>query len=119
MGDVQGTGGVRIDIPEIKNAAINVGSSGDNTIITAVTGKRLAVVGVFLMSDGSVDARFENGVAGDFKTGEQPLEVRDGFVLPLGGPESYWWIGGVNTLLNLELSAAIQVHGCVSYREID
>lgn len=119
MGDVQGTGGVRIDIPETKSAPINDGTSGDNTIVAAVVGKRIAVLGAFVMADGTVDARFENGVAGDFKTGEQPLQAREGFVLPIGGPESYWWIGSVNTLLNLELSAAVFVHGCVAYREID
>ena len=119
MVDVQGTGGVRIDTPEIKSAVINDSSSGDNTIVAAVSGKKIAVLGVFVMSDGTVDVRFEDGVAGAFKTGQMPLEAREGFVLPIGGPESYWWIGSANTLLNLELSAAINVHGLVSYREID
>lgn len=119
MADVQGTGGMRIDIPEIKNAPINVSATPDNTIITAVVGKRIAVLGIFLMSDGNVDARFEDGVAGTAFTGQQPFQARDGFVLPIGGPESYWWIGTVNTLLNLELSSAINVHGCVAYREIN
>ena len=118
MADVRGFGGQRYDAPEIKNAPINNGASGDNTIITAVAGKRFAVLGVFVMSDGTVDVRFEDGAAGTAVTGEQPLQAREGFVLPIGGPESYWWIGTVNTLLNMELSAAIQVHGCVAYREI-
>ena len=119
MADVQGGGGVRIDIPEIKNAPINDSASGDNTIVAAVSGKRIAVLGVLVISDGAVDVRFEDGAGGTAKTGQMPLRAREGFVLPVGGPESYWWIGTANTLLNLELSAAVNVHGLVSYREIN
>ena len=119
MADVRGGGGIRYDAPEIKTADINDSATPDNTIIAAVAGKRFAVLGVMVMSDGTVDVRFEDGAGGTAFTGQMPLRAREGFVLPIGGPECYWWIGTANTLLNLELSAAINVHGIVSYREID
>ncbi len=118
MADVRGHGGVRIDTPEIKTADINDAATPNNTIIAAVAGIRIAVLGVMVMSDGNVDVRFEDGAAGTAFTGQMPLQVREGFVLPIGGPECYWWIGSTNTLLNLELSSAVNVHGIVAYREI-
>lgn len=99
---------------EPKYADINDATSGNNTIIAAQgAGKRIAVYSVIVMSDGTVDVRFEDGAGGTAFTGQMPLQEREGFtynggLIPL-------WVGSANTLLNLELSAAIRVHGHVSY----
>jgi hypothetical protein len=100
-------------------ADINDASSGDNTIVAAAgAGKRIAVWSVLVVSDGTVDVRFEDGAGGTAFTGQIPLQEREGFSYSAGGIVPLW-IGSANTLLNLELSAAINVHGHVSYSVID
>lgn len=100
-------------------ADINDASSGDNTIVAAVgAGKRIAVWAVLVVSDGTVDVRFEDGAGGTAFTGQIPLQAREGFAHAAGGLVPLW-VGSANTLLNLELSAAINVHGHVSYTVMD
>jgi hypothetical protein len=100
-------------------ADINDASSGDNTIIAAqAAGKRIAVWAVMVVSDGTVDVRFEDGAGGTAFTGQIPLQAREGFTYSAGGMVPLW-VGSAATLLNLELSAAINVHGSVSYSVID
>ena len=100
---------------EVQNAAINDASSGDNTIVAAAgAGKRIAVLSWSLISDGTVDARWEDGAAGTAFTGQYPFQAREGIARNGNGIYPLW-IGTANTLLNLELSAAINVHGDVSY----
>jgi hypothetical protein len=100
-------------------ADINDAGSGDNEIIAAqAAGKRIAVWSVFLVSDGTVDARFEDGAAGTAFTGQIPLEAREGFSVSAGGLVPLF-VGGAATNLNLELSAAVRVHGSVSFTVID
>jgi len=120
MADVQGLGGVSIDLPEIKSAAVNCGALGDNTIVAAVAGKRIAVLGCCVIATGTVNIAWWDGpsATGTQKTGDVNLQAREGYVLPIGGPASYWWIGTTNTALVLNLSAAVNVDGIVTYREI-
>ncbi len=103
----------------IKSADINDGSSGDNTIIAAVSGKRIAVLGILLVAVGTVNMEWWDGAAGTKITGDVNAQAREGYVLPVGSPTSFWWIGTTNTALVLNLSAAIAVDGLVTYREID
>ncbi|KKL91348.1 hypothetical protein LCGC14_1895610, partial [marine sediment metagenome] len=100
-------------------ADINDAGSGDNAIIAAqAAGKRIAVWSILLVSDGTVDIRFEDGAAGTPFTGQIPLQVREGFSTSAGGLVPLF-VGSAATLLNLELSAAIAVHGFVSFTTID
>lgn len=118
MADVPGLGGTSIDLPEIKSAPINCAANGNNIIVAAVAGKRIAVLGCCVIAVGTVNVTWWDGAAGVQKTGDVNLQTREGYVLPIGGPTSYWWIGTANTDLVLNLSAAIAVDGIVSYREI-
>ncbi len=100
-------------------ADINDASSGDNTIVAAqAAGKRIAVWSYFIVSDGTVDARWEDGAGGTPFTGQIPLQEREGWVSPAGGLVPLF-VGSAATPLNLELSAVINVHGSVSYTVID
>lgn len=102
-----------------KYADINDSTSGDNTIVAAAgAGKRIAIWAVALVSDGTVDVRFEDGAGGTAFTGQIPLQSREGFTYTAGGLVPLW-VGSANTLFNLELSAAVNVHGSVSYTVID
>lgn len=102
-----------------KYADINDSTSGDNTIVaSAGAGKKIAVWAVMVVSDGTVDVRFEDGAGGTAFTGQIPLQAREGFTYTSGGIVPLW-VGTAATLLNLELSAAVNVHGSVSYSVID
>jgi hypothetical protein len=98
-----------------KSAVINCSTSGDNTIVSAVADKVIRVVSILIVSDGTVDARFESGASGTALTGQIPLQAREGYAIanPFG-----LFSTGSNTLLNLELSDTINVHGFVTYYEV-
>lgn len=99
-----------------KWAVINCNTSGNNTIVAAVADKKIRVLQAFVVSAGTVNVRFESGADGTALTGQMPLVVNAGFVLPFS-PVG-WFETGSNTLLNLELSGAVYVHGNVCYVEV-
>lgn len=100
-------------------ADINDSTSGDNTIVAAqAAGKRIAVWAILIVSDGTTDVRWEDGAAGTAFTGQVPLQAREGYSISAGGIVPLF-VGSAATLLNLELTAAVNVHGFVSYTVID
>lgn len=99
-----------------KFAIIDAATSGDNTILSAVVGKKIRVLSLFVIAAAAVTARFESGASGTALTGQMNLAANGGFVLPynpLG-----WFETASNTLLNLELSGAISVDGSLTYAEV-
>lgn len=99
-----------------KFAIIDAATSGDNTLVSAVASKKIRVLSLFLVSAGTVNARFESGAGGTALTGQMNLIANTGFVLP---ENRYGWFETAsNTLLNLELSAAVSVDGCITYIEV-
>ena len=107
---------VTFSTSDIKRAVIDHATSGDNTLVSAVIGKRIRVVSLFLVAAGTVNVRFESGASGTALTGQMNLIANTGFVLPFN-PVG-WFETAANTLLNLELSAAISVDGCLTYVEV-
>jgi hypothetical protein len=101
----------------IKYAVIDAASSGDNTIVSAVTGKKIRVLSCFLVAAGIVNVRFESAAGGTALTGQMNLTTYSGFVLPFN--EGGWFETVAAELLNLELSGAISVDGCLTYVEVD
>ena len=101
----------------VKFGVINDGSSGDNTLQAAAgAGIKIRVLAVMMVSDGAVDARFESGAAGTALTGQMSLIANSGFTLPYN--PAGWFETADNALLNLELSSAVNVHGCFTYVEV-
>jgi hypothetical protein len=100
---------------QIKYAVIDAAASGDNTLVAAVTGKKIRVISVFLIAAGAVNVRFESGASGTALTGQMNLTTNSGFTLPFN--EGGWFETAISTLLNLELSGAVSVDGCISYVE--
>ena len=92
-------------------AAINVANNGNNTIKAAVAGKKIVVTSVVLVSDGTVDVRWESGAGGTALSGQIPLQAREGY--SAHDPDGLFETA-VSTLLNLELSSAVNVHGHIS-----
>jgi hypothetical protein len=99
-----------------KFVIVDAATSGDNTILAAVTSKKIRVLAAFLVSAGTVNVRFESGAGGTALTGQMNLIANTGFVLPFN-PVG-WFETASNTLLNLELSAAISVDGSLVYVEV-
>jgi len=110
-----GPGGLPMS-SDLKYAVIDFASSGDNTLVAAVTSKKIRVVSLFLVSVGTVNVRFESGASGTALTGQMNLIANTGFVLPFnpGG----WFETAAGSLLNMELSGAISVDGSLTYVEV-
>lgn len=98
-------------------AVISAASSGDNTLIAAAgAGIKNKVLGLIIVASGDVDLRLEDGAGGTALTGVISLAADgNGFILPMTFPGYHWIQTSDNTLLNLELSAAVQVSGCIVY----
>lgn len=101
----------------IKYAAIDAASSGDNTALAAVLNRKLRVLAVALVAAGAVNVRFESGAGGTALTGQMNLAANGGFVLPFN--PAGWFETAAGSLLNLELSGAVSVDGCLVYQELE
>lgn len=98
-------------------AAINVAGLGNNTLVAAVTGKKIRVLGVVLIAGGTVNVRFESGAGGTAMSGIIELTAQAGFTAPT--TEIGWMETAAGSLLNLELSAAVNVDGFLVYATLD
>lgn len=99
-----------------KFAVIDNASSGDNTLVAAVTSKKIRVLQAALVATAAVNVRFESGAGGTALTGVINLAANGGFVLPFS--PIGWFETASNTLLNLELSGATSVDGVLAYIEV-
>ncbi|MCD6290363.1 MAG: hypothetical protein J7M34_07660 [Anaerolineae bacterium] len=97
-------------------AEIDAAASGDTTIVSTPAGKRTKVLGVFLMANGDVNVQFRDGPGGGSLTGTLPMAAKgNGFVMPVSHQGYPWFQTGEGVDLVLNLSAAVQVGGCVVY----
>lgn len=100
-----------------KRAIIDAATSGDNTLVAAVASKKILVTGMLLVASGTTTVRLESGAGGTALSGQMNLTAQTGFTLPFN-PHG-WFETAANTLLNLELSAAVSVDGVLTYLEVD
>jgi hypothetical protein len=96
--------------------AIDHDTSGNNTIVAAVAGRKIRVTSAFMVAAGTVAVRFESGAGGTALTGQMPLIASSGVVLPYN--PAGWFETGAGALLNMELSANVKVHGALTYVEV-
>lgn len=102
----------------VKRAVIDGATSGDNTLVSAVTGKKIRVLACFAMMTGTaVTIRFESAAGGTALTGQMQPTQGGGFVLPYN-PVG-WFETAEAELLNMELSGAQSVDGVLVYVEVD
>lgn len=102
----------------LKRAAIDAAALGDNTLVAAVTGKKIRVLYLFAQMTGtSTTIRFESGAGGTALTGQMQPSQGGGFVLPFN-PVG-WFETSAGALLNMELGAAQSVDGVLGYVEVD
>ena len=104
------------DTQLIKRAKIDAASSGDNTLVAAVTGKKIRVLAAFFTMTGTaVTIRFEVGAGGTALTGQMGPTAGQTIVLPFN-PVG-WFETSDATLLNMELSGSQSVDGALVYIE--
>lgn len=104
-------------VSEVQYAVVAAASAGDNTLVAAVTGKRIRVVGLVLVASGGANScRLESAASGTALTGVMDLIADGQLVLPFN--PSGWCQTLVAELLNLELSAATSVAGVLAYVEV-
>lgn len=102
---------------EVKYAAIDAATLGDNTLVAAVAGKKIRVLALALVASGGANtARLESGAGGSALTGQMSLAANGVLVLPHN--PTGWCETAAAALLNLELSAATSVDGCLTYIEV-
>jgi hypothetical protein len=94
--------------------AISGATSGDNTLLAAAgAGNKIRVLSLYLVAAGTTTVRFESGAGGTALSGAMSLIANTGFVLPYS-PVGHFETAA-NTLLNMELNAAVQVSGGFTY----
>ena len=54
----------KIHEQDFKRAAVSGATSGNNTLVAAVTGKKIKVLGLVLVVDSTVAVRLESGASG-------------------------------------------------------
>lgn len=96
-------------------AKVDAASSGDNTIVAAVAGKKIRVLcGSLTMTGTAVTIRFESAAGGTALTGQ--MTPAQGQTIPI----TYCPMGNFETvageLLNLELGGAQSVDGWLVYQ---
>lgn len=99
----------------IKYAVIDASGAGDNTVVAAVTGRRIRVLSAFAVGAGAVTVKFQSGAGGTDITGAMSLSANGGFVLPFN--EGGWFQTDQGALLNVSLGGAVNVAGGISYIE--
>lgn len=96
---------------------IDHAASGDNQVVAAVAGKKILVLGFFLVAAGAVTARFESGAGGTALTGQMVLAANSQLSVPYN--PAGWFETAAGAALNLELSAATSVDGALVYVEVE
>lgn len=101
---------------ETKYAVIDAAAIGNQTLVAAVTGKKLRVLALFVVSAGVQTAIFQSGAGGTALTGGLTLAASTVVSVPFN-PEG-WFETAAGALLNLNLSAAVSVDGALVYQEV-
>lgn len=100
-----------------KFAKIDAASSGDNTLVEAVTGKKIRVMaGSLTMTGTAVTIRFESAASGTALTGQMTPLQGTTILLPYCPLGHFETVAG--ELLNLELGGAQSVDGWLVYIEV-
>jgi hypothetical protein len=81
-----------------------------------VSSKKIRVLAAQLISNGTVNAKWQTGAGGTDLTGLAYLVANAGYVLPFN--PSGWFETAATTLLNLNLSAGVAVGGSLVYVEV-
>jgi hypothetical protein len=103
---------------KLKFAVIDAASAGDNTLVSAVTGRKIRVHQLVMINGHTAaqTVRFESAASGTALSGQMILAANGGFTLPFSPVGWFETVAG--ELLNLELAGATTVDGVLAYTEV-
>ncbi len=103
---------------EVQYAVVAAATLDNNTLVAAVTGKKIRVVQLVLVASGGANnVRLESGASGTALTGVMNLAA-NGQLIWQYNPAG-WCETAAAALLNLELSAATSVAGVLGYVTVE
>src|SRR5262245_53502402 len=100
----------------VQNVAVSVATSGNNTAVAAVTGRKIRVLAWSFVADGAVTWKFQSGAGGTDLTGAFSLAangIHPGAFNPMG-----WCETAAGALLNIVLGGAVGLRGSLTYVEV-
>lgn len=98
----------------ILHQPVDISSSGSNTIIGGQQGMKIKLLSAVLVAGGTVSVTWQSD--SDDLSGEIPLVVNSGLVLPASSPAQGEYLAtDTGSALNINLSDGVQVSGHVSY----
>ena len=101
----------------IQSIVVNIAALGDNTIVAGVATQKVYVFALWLWSNGIVTATIKNG-AGTNLTGGMALVAQSNPRFDILQPNNEpWFITTAGNGLLINLGAAIQVSGCMLYKQ--
>lgn len=93
-------------------ATVNTAASGDTAIVAANASNKVKVVSYVLVATGAVGVKWRS--AANDRSGAMALGA-NGVVSAIGSDDAHLLETAVGEALNLNLSAAVQVSGHISY----
>lgn len=102
--------GTRICAYKTKSVALS--GSGDQSVIAAVTGKRIAIVAFVLAGASTSSIYFTDGTT---TTGTIPVNATNPSVVPYGGGP--WFHGAAGAAISI--NASVNINGQIIYVETD
>jgi len=97
---------------QIYRVAVDASSSGNNTLVAAVSGCKIIVLSFLAVAPTAVTVTFKS--ASTALSGPMPPGANGGFVMP-HNPVG-WMKGGTNEALILNLDSAVRVGGVLVYQ---
>lgn len=98
----------------LTHQAISVSASGNTTIRASTLGSKVKVISYVLVAGGTVNVKFVESVGTDL-TGAMPLVANSGVSFAGGSHLSYCMETPTSSGLQINLSAAVQVSGHITY----
>jgi hypothetical protein len=101
------------ELLNVQYAPINASTSGNTTVVAAVASKRIYIISMEFLCAGAVTVEWQSNAGGTVICKGQAFPDNGGKVLPFnpGG----WGATEAGQLLNVNLSAAVQVSGSIQY----
>jgi len=94
--------------------AINIASSGDNTIVAASANKKIKVLSYIIIAAAAVDVTWK--AASTAISGAMSIDAKGGAVAPASAPGAGHYLEtAINEALKINLSDNIQVSGHLTY----
>lgn len=98
-----------------KYAVISGNTSGNNTLVAAVTGKKIRVLAASFQAAGAVAMTLQSGAGGTAVSGAMTMATGVPVMWPF--QRQGWCETAAGALLNMALGGAVQVSGVLVYEE--